>query len=67
MAETETMDVDQPTPTVDKKGKGSTDKKRFEVKKVRVLLYTSCPSFVGTSLNISAVQWNAVSLWAWGT
>ena len=47
------MDVDQPTTTVDKKGKGSADKKRFEVKKVCVLLYPGCLSSVVTFLNIS--------------
>lgn len=50
------MEVDTPVPP--KKADG---KQRFEVKKVCIALYSRSP------LVLIVPQWNAVSLWAWGT
>lgn len=68
MADTMDVDVDPPT-AAEPKGKtkedAKGDKKRFEVKKVR--LPEDCASISGSSQPFNCLgQWNAVALWAWG-
>lgn len=65
------MDVDPPVVVKKEKpeGSGSKDKEgkaRFEVKKARTLIRSSCSVYLSL-LWLSLNQWNAVSLWAWGT
>lgn len=50
------MDVDTPSGS----SKKDESKKRFEVKKVPLALFTACGCLTPN------LQWNAVALWAWG-
>lgn len=60
------MDVDPPAPKVKKEAKeGKESKQRFEVKKVRWLT-TASPMTRTDTHTFLTIQWNAVSLWAWG-